>query len=123
MSNQPVTQAIIGAKIAAVAAPTSTPKMSWNAMSDVARLVRARLASKTIEPVRTTRRGPKRSAIFPHTMLASAMAMKPIVIAVETPLTDHPVSREIGRRKTGSENMAPIATQPSRPPAATITQR
>jgi hypothetical protein len=36
---------------------------------------------------------------------------------------DHPVSREMGRRKTGSENMAPIATQPKRPPAATITQR
>jgi hypothetical protein len=29
----------------------------------------------------------------------------------------------MGRRKTGSENMAPIATQPKKPPAATITQR
>ena len=38
-------------------------------------------------------------------------------------VTDQPVSREIGRRKTGSENMAPIAMKPSRPPAATITQR
>jgi hypothetical protein len=36
---------------------------------------------------------------------------------------DQPVSREIGRTKTGSENMAPIARHPSTPPAATITQR
>ena len=46
-----------------------------------------------------------------------------MVIALETPVTDQPVSREIGSRNTGSENMAPMATQPSRPPAATITQR
>ena len=46
-----------------------------------------------------------------------------MVMALETPVTDHPVSREIGRRNTGSENIAPIATQPNRPPAATITQR
>jgi len=56
-------------------------------------------------------------------MLARASAKKPIVMALETPVTDHPVSREIGSRKTGSENMAPMATQPRRPPAATITQR
>ena len=43
--------------------------------------------------------------------------------APDTPVIDHPVSCEMGRRKTGSENMAPIATQPNRPPAATITQR
>jgi hypothetical protein len=46
-----------------------------------------------------------------------------MVMALDTPVTDHPVSREMGRRKTGSENMAPIAIQPNRPPAATITQR
>ena len=40
-----------------------------------------------------------------------------------TPVTDQPVSREMGSRKTGSENIAPIAMQPSRPPAATMTQR
>jgi hypothetical protein len=56
-------------------------------------------------------------------MLANAMAMKAIVIALDTPATDHPVACEIGKRNTGSENMAPIATQPSNPPAATITQR
>ena len=45
-------------------------------------------------------------------MLANAMATKPMVMALDTPVTDHPVSREMGKRKTGSENMAPIATQP-----------
>ena len=64
-----------------------------------------------------------RSDSVPQTMLAKAIARKPMVMALETPVTDQPVSREIGRRKTGSENMAPIATQPNRPPAATITQR
>ena len=56
-------------------------------------------------------------------MLVNARARKPIVIALDTPVTDHPVSRVMDPRKTGSENIAPIATQPSRPPAATITQR
>jgi hypothetical protein len=51
------------------------------------------------------------------------MAIKPKVMALDMPVMDHPVSREIGRRKTGNENMAPIATHPKRPPAATITQR
>jgi hypothetical protein len=56
-------------------------------------------------------------------MLPNAMARKPNVMALDTPVMDHPVSREIGRRKTGNENMAPMARQPKRPPAATITQR
>ncbi len=123
VSNQPVTHAIIGAKIAAVAPPTSRPKTSWNATSDVARLASARLAASTTEPVSTTGRGPTRSDRVPQTMLAKAIARKPIVMALEMPVTDQPVSCAIGRRNTGSENMAPIATQPSRPPAATITQR
>jgi hypothetical protein len=59
----------------------------------------------------------------PQAMLANAIARKPIVMAPDTPIMDHPVSREIGKRKTGSENIAPIAMQPNRPPAATITQR
>ena len=46
-----------------------------------------------------------------------------MVMALETPVTDQPVSCVIGRRNTGSENMPPMATQPSTPPAATITQR
>ena len=56
-------------------------------------------------------------------MLVNAMARKAIVMALDTPVTDHPVSRAIGCRNTGNENMPPMATQPSRPPAATITQR
>jgi hypothetical protein len=56
-------------------------------------------------------------------MLAKAMARKPMVMALDTPATDQPVSRTIGCSKTGSENMPPIATQPNRPPAATMTQR
>ena len=56
-------------------------------------------------------------------MLVNAIARKPTVMAPDTPVTDQPVSRAIGCRNTGSENMPPIATQPSRPPAATITQR
>jgi len=56
-------------------------------------------------------------------MLPNAMAMKPMVIALEIPVRDQPVSCEMGNMKTGSENIAPMARQPSRPPAATITQR
>src|SRR5471030_1383298 len=92
-------------------------------MSDVARLASARAVAKTLDPIRTTRRGPKRSDRLPQMMLPNAMARKPKVMALDTPAMDHPVSREMGRRKTGSENMAPIATHPKRPPAATITQR
>jgi hypothetical protein len=92
-------------------------------MSDVARLASARAAAKALDPISTIRRGPKRSERFPQMMLPTAMARKPKVMALDTPVMDHPVSREMGRRKTGSENMAPIATQPKSPPAATITQR
>ena len=56
-------------------------------------------------------------------MLANAMARKAMVMALDMPVTDHPVSREIGPSNTGRENMAPMATQPSTPPAATITPR
>ncbi len=40
-------------------------------------------------------------------MLAKAIARKPMVIALDTPVTDQPVSRAIGSRNTGSENIAP----------------
>jgi hypothetical protein len=56
-------------------------------------------------------------------MLPTAIVTKAIVIALETPVMDQPVSCAIDRRNTGSENMAPNATQPKRPPAATMTQR
>src|SRR5215204_727258 len=58
VSNQPVTQAIIGAKMAAVAAPTIRPKTSWNWMSDVAWLASAMLAATITDPATTTSRGP-----------------------------------------------------------------
>ena len=123
VSNQPVTQAIMGAKMAAVAPPTTRPKISWNSTSDVARLASASAAANTTHPIITIRRGPKRSDRLPQMMLPNARARKAKVMALDTPVMDQPVSCEMGRRKTGSENMAPIATQPKRPPAATITQR
>src|SRR5882672_8722642 len=123
VSNHPVTQAIIGAKIAAIAPPTRTPKMTWNASSEVAWLARKMLAASTVDPVNTTGSGPNRSDSVPQAMLQHAMARKPIVIALDTPATDQPVSRVIDCSSTGSENIAPIATQPSVPPAATMTQR
>src|SRR5882757_1377665 len=123
VSNQPVTVAIIGAKIAAIEPPTRTPKMNWNASNEVAWLARKRLTASTADPVSTTGRGPQRSDSVPQAMLQHAIAKKPIVIALDTPATDQPVSRTIGCNRTGSENVDPMATQPSVPPAATITQR
>jgi hypothetical protein len=61
VSNHPVTQAIIGAKIAAALAPTITPNSSWNAASDVATLASARPVVSSREPASTMMRGPKRS--------------------------------------------------------------
>jgi hypothetical protein len=72
---------------------------------------------------RATGSGPSRSDKVPQAMLVSAIARKPMVMALDTPVTDQPVSRAIGWSSTGSENMPPIATHPSSPPAATITQR
>ena len=123
VSNQPVTVAIIGAKIAAVALPTIRPNSSWNSIREVARLASARLTAITVEPVSTTGSGPNRSDSVPQIMLVKAMARKPMVMALEMPATDQPVSCAIACSNTGSENMPPIATQPSRPPAATMTQR
>src|SRR6186713_1643201 len=107
VSNQPVTQAIIGAKIAAALKPTTAPNDTWNAASDVARLDSARPVASSSEPASTTMRGPTRSQSQPQAMLPSASAAKASVIAVEIPVVDHPVSCAIGRRNTGSENSAP----------------
>ena len=92
-------------------------------MSDVAWLASARLPASNADPAMTTTRGPKRSDKVPQNMLAKASARNPMVMAVDTPVVDQPVSSEMGLSSTGNENMAPIATQPNRPPAATITQR
>src|SRR5439155_25235589 len=56
VSNQPVTQAIIGAKIAAVEAPTSSPKTNRKTTSDVARLANPTLVGSTTERRRTPRK-------------------------------------------------------------------
>jgi hypothetical protein len=43
-----------------------------------------------------------------------------IVIAVDRPVRDQPVACAIGDRKTGRENIDPMATQPIGPPAAAM---
>jgi hypothetical protein len=45
-----------------------------------------------------------------------------IVMAVEMPVRDQPVSTDIGWRNTASENIAPMLTQVMSAPAATMTQ-
>jgi hypothetical protein len=47
---------------------------------------------------------------------------KPIVMALETPASDQPIAWEIADLITGSENIAPMATQVITSPAPTITQ-
>src|ERR1700743_3395868 len=83
VSNQPVTVAIIGAKIEAMEPPTIRPNSNWNAISEVAWLASARDAGSTIAPVSHTGRGPNRSDKVPQAMLVKAMARKPMVIALE----------------------------------------
>jgi hypothetical protein len=60
---------------------------------------------------------------MPQPKPVAAKARKLIVIAVDRPVRDQPVACAIGDRKTGRENIDPMATQPIRPPAATMTQR
>src|ERR1700758_2824953 len=92
VSNQPVTVAIIGAKIAAVAPPTIRPNSNWNSIREVARLASASESAITVDPVSTTGSGPNLSDSVPQIMLEKAMARKPMVMALETPATDQPVS-------------------------------
>src|SRR5829696_7306150 len=73
VSNEPVTQAISGAKIAATEPPTARRKMSWKARSDVAWLARNKLAAKITDPVSAMIRAPRRSDRLPQAMLANAM--------------------------------------------------
>jgi hypothetical protein len=51
------------------------------------------------------------------------MTRKLMVMANEMPARDQPAASDMGVRNTASENIAPIATQPMRPPSATMTQR
>src|SRR4051812_30629622 len=85
VSNQPVTEAIIGVRMAGPAPPTNRPNRIWNWSSVVDWLASARLTTRMAEPVSTTGRGPKRSDNEPQAMLARADAMNPMVIALETP--------------------------------------
>ncbi len=73
-------------------------------------------------PASSTGRGPTRSSAMPQKNAAVPMARKFSVIASEMPVRDQPVSSAIGCWNTGSVNTAPIAMQPMKPPAATITQ-
>src|SRR3984885_15699319 len=123
LANQPVTQAIIGAKIAEVARPTSSPNANWNPVSDGATLASASPAPSRREPTRQVQRAPIRSLRAPHAALPTAIARNPKVMAADTPVVDQPVLAVIGRSSTGSENIAPSAMQPITAPAATITQR
>ncbi len=123
VSNHPVTVAIMGAKIAEVAMPTRRPNTSWNSNSERLKLASARLTARTLEPVSTATRGPKRSVNVPQKILPKAMARKPMVMASDMPVRDQPVATPMGTRSTGNANIAPMATHPKRAPAATITQR
>ncbi len=49
--------------------------------------------------------------------------MKSSVMALEMPVRDQPVPVDIGSRNTGSENIAPTATQVIKAPMATSSQR
>src|SRR5207245_315917 len=88
---------------AALPAASASDRAAW--------LATATLPASTADPVTTTGRAPHRSDSVPQAMLQHAIARKPIVIALDTPATDQPVSRTIGCSSTGSENIAPIATQ------------
>ena len=46
-----------------------------------------------------------------------------MVMAVETPVTDQCVAFATASSITGRENIDPMATHPSSPPAATMIQR
>jgi hypothetical protein len=87
-----VTQAIIGAKIAAIDPPTAMPKVSWKECKELAWLANAMLSGSSKDPVSTTSRGPMRSASTPQAKLARAIDRNAIVMAVEIPVVDQPVS-------------------------------
>src|SRR6516165_6409789 len=122
-SNQVVTVAISGAKMAPPPAPTRAPNTHWNSLTEETRLARTRPRPSRLLPDKRTARGPNRSVAMPQPKLAVPMATKLSVIASEISAHDQPVAADIGCRKTGREKIEPIATQPIKAPAATITQR
>jgi hypothetical protein len=103
---------MIGANMAEVARPTSSPNAIWNPVSDVATLASKRPAPSRRDPARQVQRAPIRSLKAPHAALPTAIARNPTVMAADTPVVDQPVPAVIGRSSTGSENIPPSAMQP-----------
>ena len=97
--------------------------MSWNSISDVERLARHRPNPSNTAPLNTTGRVPILSLAAPQPKPAIPIVRKSMVIALEIPARDHPVSTDIGCKYTASENIAPIPTHVISAPAPTITQR
>src|SRR3954465_5057174 len=92
-------------------------------MSEDARLASVSAAPNRTAPHSVVTRAPQRSLAAPQPKEPKAITMKLMVIANEIPARDQPVSPDIGARNTARENIAPIATQPMRPPSATMAQR
>src|SRR3954452_12971047 len=92
-------------------------------MSEDARLASVSAAPNRNAPHSVVTRAHQPPLAAPPPQEPKAIAMKLMVIANEIPARDQPVSPDIGARNTARENMAPIATQPMRPPSATMTQR
>src|SRR4051812_39050069 len=92
-------------------------------MSEDARLASVSAAPNSSAPHSVVTRAPQRSLAAPQPNEPKAITMKLMVMANEMPARDHPVSPDMGARNTASENIAPTATQPMRPPSATMTQR
>ena len=67
-------------------------------------------------------RVPKRSLSAPQPKAAKPIARKSMVMAVEMPVRDQPVSADMGCRNTASENIEPMLTQVISAPAATTIQ-
>src|SRR2546430_13981005 len=78
--------------------------------------------ARWVAPASTTSLGPILSLKAPQPQPARPMIGKPIVIALETPASDQPIVCEIAGLITGSENIAPMATQVISRPQPTITQ-
>src|SRR6187455_785431 len=92
-------------------------------MSVVERLASTSASPSSTPPSSVQMRAPQRSLAAPHANEPNAMTMKLMVMPKEMPARDQPVSPDMGARNTASENMAPSATQPMRPPSATTTHR
>ena len=67
-------------------------------------------------------RAPWRSLMAPQAKAEKPIARKSMVMAVEMPVRDQPVSSDMGCRNTASENIEPMAMQVISMPAATTIQ-